>query len=228
MEFLNQALNQAFELKQTAHFWIFFLMVFGIIALPGLDMAYVLASSLRGGKTAGWAAVLGVVAGGVAHTAMAVAGVGVVVGAVPQLFNLMLLAGAAYIGWIGWSLLRGAQALGDVALDAGGNSRGLVHVFARGAATCLVNPKAYAFTLAVFPQFLKPEFGSMALQSLLLGGIISLTQLAIYGAVALAASSIFSGLRQSGRLQVRAGQAVGVMLILGALWTGWRGWQALG
>ncbi len=224
MEFLNQA----FELNQTAHLWVFFVFVFGIIALPGLDMAYVLASALKGGKRAGWAAVLGVVAGGMAHTAMAVVGVGVVISAVPRLFNLMLLAGAAYIAWMGWSLLRGASALGDVADATNASPRTWFAIFGQGAATCLVNPKAYAFMLAVFPQFVKPDQGPLLNQAVVLGAITAVTQLAIYGLVAMGAVAIRSGLRRSGQLQVRAGQAVGLMLILGALWTGWQGWRSLG
>ena len=207
----------------TANLWLFFAMVFGIIALPGLDMAYVLANSLVGGRRAGAAALAGIVVGGVVHTAMAVIGVGVVIGATPKLFNLMLLAGAAYIGWIGWSLLRGASALGEVQT---GPARSLMAVFAKGAATCLINPKAYAFTLAVFPQFLKPEalgYGPIATQAVLLGLIIAVTQILIYGTVALGAAQIRLWLRGNPAAQVRAGQAVGLLLIAGAVWTGWQG-----
>ena len=63
---------ELFGLTQTTHLWVFFVMVFGIIVLPGLDMAYVMASSLVGGRRAGAAALLGIVAGGVVHTVMAV------------------------------------------------------------------------------------------------------------------------------------------------------------
>lgn len=209
---------------QTDHLWVFFAMVFGIIVLPGLDMAYVMASSLVGGRRAGVAALLGIVVGGVVHTLMAVIGVGVVIGATPKLFNGMLLAGAAYIAWIGVSLLRGAAALGEVQT---GTRRSLMAVFARGAATCLVNPKAYAFMLAVFPQFLKPEYGPVAAQAVLLGTIIALTQILVYGSVALGAAEIRVWLRGNARAQVLAGQAVGLLLIAGAAWTGWQGWRLM-
>ena len=213
---------ELFGLTQTTHLWVFFVMVFGIIVLPGLDMAYVMASSLVGGRRAGAAALLGIVVGGVVHTVMAVIGVGVVIGATPKLFNLMLLAGAAYIGWTGVSLLRGASALGEVRT---GPPRSWMAVFAKGAATCLVNPKAYAFTLAVFPQFLKPEYGPIATQAVLLGVIIAVTQILIYGTVALGAAQIRLWLRGNATAQVRAGQAVGLLLVAGAVWTGWQGWQ---
>jgi hypothetical protein len=46
---------------------LFFLLVLGIVALPGLDMAYVMAHALSGGRKLGFAAVGGIVAGGVAR-----------------------------------------------------------------------------------------------------------------------------------------------------------------
>ncbi len=221
---------ELFGLTQTAplhtdHLWVFFAMVFGIVVLPGLDMAYVMASSLGGGRRAGAAALLGIVAGGVVHSVMALVGVGVVIGATPKLFNVMLLAGAAYIAWIGVSLLRGASALGEVQTLA---PRSLFAVFARGAATCLVNPKAYAFMLAVYPQFLKPAelgYGSIATQAVVLGLIIAATQMLVYGSVALGAAQIRLWLRGNAAAQVRAGQAVGLLLLLGAVWTGLQGFR---
>ena len=50
-----------------AHLWLFFLMVLGIIILPGMDMAFVMASSLTGGRRSGLYAVGGIVAGGICH-----------------------------------------------------------------------------------------------------------------------------------------------------------------
>jgi len=41
-------------MEQTAHLWLFFVMVFGIVLLPGLDMAFILTSSLVGGRFVPW------------------------------------------------------------------------------------------------------------------------------------------------------------------------------
>ena len=65
-----------FTLTQTTQLWLFFVLVLGIIALPGMDMAFVLGSTLVDGRRGGLAALAGIVAGGVAHTAMAALGVG--------------------------------------------------------------------------------------------------------------------------------------------------------
>src|SRR6476661_293502 len=137
--------------------WLYFVLVLGIIALPGLDMAYVLANALVGGRGAGLAAVAGIVAGGVCHIAMGALGVAAIVRLWPALFNLLLVAGAAYIGWIGSNLARAGATTLQVRTDA--PARPASSVFLKGMATCLLNPKAYVFMLAVFPQFLKPAQG---------------------------------------------------------------------
>ena len=42
-----------------AHLWLFFGLVFSVVILPGMGMAFVLGSALVGGHRAGLAAVLG-------------------------------------------------------------------------------------------------------------------------------------------------------------------------
>jgi threonine/homoserine/homoserine lactone efflux protein len=205
-----------FSLAHTSQLWLFFVLVFGIIVLPGMDMAFVLGSTLVDGLRGGVAALAGIVAGGVAHTAMAALGVGLALQAVPQLLTVMLVAGALYLGWIGWSLLRGASALGEERDQA---SRPWGATFRRGLLTCLLNPKAYLFMIAVYPQFARPEHGSMAVQAVAMGALIALTQAAVYGTVALGAVRVKAWLRGSGRAQVLAGQSVGAVLLLGAAWS---------
>ncbi len=88
------------------HLWLFVALVFGIIVLPGLDMAYVLGSALTGGRSRGLAAVAGIIAGGVCHVVMTALGISVLLKLIPGAFNALLLAGALYIAWIGISLIH--------------------------------------------------------------------------------------------------------------------------
>lgn len=212
----------AFAITEFGHLWLFFLLVAGIIILPGMDMAYVMASSLTGGRRSGMAAVSGVVAGGAVHVVMGVLGVGILLKTFPGAFNAMLLAGAAYIAWIGWQLISGAAPLGEV---RPGSSVTLSTNFRRGAVSCLLNPKAYLFMLAIFPQFLRPEYGSILMQAVVMGLIICLTQLSVYGSIALGASGLRVWLRGNPLAQVRLGQIIGTLLILTALWTAWQSWN---
>jgi threonine/homoserine/homoserine lactone efflux protein len=209
-------------LSQTQHLWLYFILVFGIIVLPGMDMAFVMASALVGGRSAGLTAVAGLVLGGAIHVAMSAVGVGLILKTVPQLFNAMLIAGAIYIAWIGGSLVLGASALGEIKTE---QRRPLMATFVRAVLTCLLNPKAYVFMLAVFPQFLREEYGSIVVQAIALGLIGCATQCAVYGAVALLAAQTAAWLREHKTSQVNVGRAVGATLVATALWTAWQGWR---
>lgn len=210
-------------MAEFAHLWLFFVVVFGVIALPGLDMAFVLASTLRGGNGAGFAAVGGIVLGGIAHVVMGVLGVAAILALWPPLFNALLFLGALYIGWIGWTLLHARD---GVTLPKAGSARRGRSVFLQGMLTCLLNPKAYVFMLAIFPQFLRPERGHLWGQAAALGLITALTQAAVYGVVAMGALRAHGWLASHPRAGVAAARAVGAVLVGAALLTVLQGWSS--
>ena len=206
---------------ESAQLWLFFLVVFGVIALPGMDMAFVLASSVTGGRPAGAAAIAGIVAGGVCHVVMGALGVAAILAVLPALFNAMLIAGALYIGWIGWSLLRTGSAI--TLPEHRSRRRG--SVFVQGMLTCLLNPKAYVFMLAIFPQFLRPGEGAIWLQASAFGLITAGTQAGVYGAVALMSFRAREWLSAGGKGSLLATRSVGALLIGAAIVTAVQGWQ---
>ena len=88
----------------------------------------------------------------------------------------------------------------------------------------LMNPKAYLFMLAVFPQFLRPEFGPLWRQAAVMVLMIWATQLVVYGGLAVAAArgrEVLVGSPQATRL---VGRMSGLLLITVAIVTLWRGW----
>ena len=208
----------------SENLWLFFLLVAGIVVVPGMDMVFVLASSLSGGRKAGLSATLGIMAGGLVHTLYAALGVGVLLHFAPRLFDVLLAAGAAYVAYIGWQLFRSSIVI--EAVD-GLDRRGLLTRFRQGALTSLMNPKAYLFMLAVFPQFLRPEFGPVWRQAAVMVLVIWATQLAVYGGLALAASRSRSALLGSPAATRFIGRAAGVLLVAIAAFTLWRSWGTL-
>jgi threonine/homoserine/homoserine lactone efflux protein len=210
--------------QETAHLWMFFVMVFGVILLPGLDMAYVLASSLVGGRRAGFAATAGIVAGGVFHVAMGALGIVAVLRLIPAAFNIVLLAGAVYIAWIGFWLLKSGAALG---VPSRVRVRSRVAAFRQGMITSLLNPKAYLFTLAVLPQFLKPEYGDIGAQAVVLWLIIAITQVAVYGAMAMAGDRVRVWFAERPAANAALARGVGVLLLVTAAYTALEGWRSM-
>jgi threonine/homoserine/homoserine lactone efflux protein len=205
--------------------WIFFALLFGIIIVPGMDMMFVLANAVTGGRRLGLAATGGVMVGGVAHALFGALGVGVLLKLAPALFTVMLVAGAAYMAWIGLSLVRSAIAVGAV---EGPANRSLWTAFCRGAVTCLLNPKAYLFVISVFPQFIRPEYGPIWRQAIVMAAMTIGTQFGIYGGLALAAGESRNLLINNPRATILVGRAAGWLLIAVAALAAWHVWEGRG
>lgn len=198
--------------------WLFFVLVLGVIVLPGMDMAFVAGSALTRGLRGGLAAVAGIVAGGAVHVLVGATGVAALLVLWPAGFNALLLVGAAYMVWIGWQILS-APAGG--AVSASTAPRELGTNFWRATLTCLLNPKAYAFMLALFPAFVRSDTRSLVAQTLALGLITVGTQIVVYGTVATLAVRARDLIRARQSLIART---MGGMLIVSALLTATRAW----
>jgi len=209
--------------SQYAHLFLFFVLVFGIIVLPGLDMAFVMASATTGGRRSGLYAVAGIILGGVCHVAMAALGLAVLLGTVPIAFNALLIAGALYLAWIGASLLRAGATFSGVAPAA---TRPGAVTLRQGMLTNLLNPKAYVFMLAIFPQFVRADAGPMWSQAITMGIIIAVTQAGVYGVIALLAGRSRRWLEAAPGRNRLIGQVIGAMLIAMAAWTAIGGWRS--
>jgi len=207
----------------AANLWLFFALLFGIIVVPGMDMLFVLANALTGGRRAGLAATAGIMAGGVVHTVFGTLGVGILMRLAPGLFTGLIFAGAAYMAWIGVTLLRSSITVGAVGVAT---ARSSWVALRQGLVTCLLNPKAYVFVLAVYPQFIKPQYGAIWQQGLVMGVLTVLTQLGIYGGLALAADKGRDRLIGNPRATALAGRIAGAVFIVAAGLTAWHNWSA--
>lgn len=211
--------------------WIYFALTLGVIALPGMDMAFVAGSALTAGLRGGLLAVAGIVVGGIVHVLVNITGVSALLMLWPGAFNALLLGGSAYMAWIGWGILAStfgppAPATGAAAAPAPQRTQGPASaIFMRGVLNCLLNPKAYAFMLAVFPAFLRTPSRGLAEQAVLLSAITAGNQIAIYGAVAMAAAGAQRWAGPAGATQRWISQAVGATLIAAAVLTLVGAWQ---
>ena len=200
--------------------WLYLVLVFGIVIVPGMDMFFVIANALTGGRRSGLAAVGGIMLGGAVHCLFGAIAVGLLTRLPMPLFQAMIFAGACYMAWIGFSLLRSAITVDTV---PGARRRPDAVAFRQGLVTCLLNPKAYLFVLAVMPQFIRPAYGPLWRQALVLGIMTVLTQLLVYGALALAAAKGRDALIGNPSVTVWIGRGAGALFILAALFTAWHG-----
>jgi threonine/homoserine/homoserine lactone efflux protein len=199
--------------------WLFAVLVFGIIIVPGMDMFFVIANALTGGRARGLAATAGVMTGGVFHTLFALFFVGATAALPGFVFTSILLTGAAYMAWIGWTLLKSSITVSSLGSEGAASMR---QAFVQGFVTCVLNPKAYMFTLAVYPQFMLPKFGSLAWQAIPLGFITVVTQGLVYGGLGLAAATSRDFLVGSPVVTIWIGRIAGALFVAVAAWTAWR------
>ncbi|MFT4131711.1 LysE family translocator [Labrys sp. (in: a-proteobacteria)] len=194
----------------TDNLWLFLILLAGIIIVPGMDMLFVLANALTGGRRAGLAATSGIMAGGICHTLFGTVAVAALSRLVPALATTMILVGSAYMIWIGIRLLRSSITVGEIET---GRAVAPARIFSQGLMTCLLNPKAWLFVLAVYPQFLNPSFGPLWPQALVMGLMTVLVQFAVYGGLALMAARGRDALTSSPALSIWAGRSAGLLLV---------------
>lgn len=204
----------------AANLWLFFILLFGIILVPGVDMLFVLASGLNGGRRLGLAATAGIVFGGLFHSAYGVFGAGLIAKSLPMLYTLMLVVGGGYMLWIGWTLIRSSITVSEVPATG---PRQTFTAFRQGLVTCLMNPKAYLFTMAVFPQYIRADFGPLWRQALVMAAMVAATQMLVYGPIALGAAKVRGLLLANPAATAWTGRIAGGLLIAVTLLTLWSG-----
>ncbi|MEH3144599.1 MAG: LysE family translocator [Methylobacterium frigidaeris] len=166
----------------------FALIALGMGLTPGPNMIYLISRSICQGRGAGLVSLGGVALGFVVYMLLAAFGITALLFAVPYAYDALRLGGAAYLLWLAWQSFRpGGRSPFEVrSLRRDGPAK----LFAMGLVTNLLNPKIAMLYLALLPQFIDPERGSVLVQSLVLGGTQIVISVAVNGCVAVTAGSL--------------------------------------
>ncbi|MCF6267580.1 MAG: LysE family translocator [Desulfuromusa sp.] len=185
-------------MMQTQTFWLFLTTVLILIITPGPDMIYVAGRSLsQGGKAAVFSA-LGVALGYVGHTLLVTLGLASILAASPYAFRAVQLAGATYLIYLAFTLLR-SKGSNLQAEDVRESSTGVL--IRQGILTSVLNPKGLLFYFALLPQFYVPGSLSVAMQMLIYGLLTSLLCFTVYSLVGLAAAKAGNRFAKSEAMQ---------------------------
>ncbi len=159
-----------------------------MVLTPGPNMIYLISRSVCQGRRAGVISLCGVVAGFLVHMFAAAAGLSALFLAIPLAYELLKWAGAIYLLWLAWQAVRPGAASPFEArqLPPDGPRR----LFLMGFLTNLLNPKIAVFYLAIFPQFIVPDHGSVFLQSVTLGCVQIAVSFTVNLLIALSAAGI--------------------------------------
>jgi threonine/homoserine/homoserine lactone efflux protein len=134
---------------------VYLLVAAVLIVTPGPDTALVVRNALNSGARAATATAFGIGLGSVAWAAASVLGVALLVETSAAAFTVFKLAGAAYLGYLGIRSLLGRRPAPS-ALTVRGSTLSDTGAFRQGLLGNLLNPKAAAIFVTVFPQFVGP------------------------------------------------------------------------
>ena len=135
-----------------------------ITLIPGPTVTVIVANSLAHGTRAGLLNVAGTQLGLGLMMAILVVGLSSIIAAMGWLFDWLRIAGAVYLVYLGWKLIRSPEALADaskVTTPRGG-------FLLQGFLVLMANPKALFWFGAFIPQFIDPK-GNYVAQIALLG-----------------------------------------------------------
>ncbi|WP_131107750.1 LysE family translocator [Pseudomonas sp. Sample_10] len=123
------------------------------VVAPGPDFAVTIRQSVRFGRWVGICTALGIGAGISVHVLYTVLGVGALMHTTPWLLTVAKVVGAAYILYLGVSLIRSQPRSvleGDKVTDEPVIQQTSLKAFTTGFLTNATNPKATLFFLAIF------------------------------------------------------------------------------
>lgn len=151
------------------------LMLFVVAGLllnvtPGPDMLYIMNCSATQGWRSGAAAALGISTGCLVHILAAALGLSALLTASATSFAVVKLCGAAYLIYVGTSLMFQQPAQSDSSERAPARTG---KVFLQGFLTNVLNPKVALFFLAFVPQFIDAAAAHKALAFLFLGAVFN-------------------------------------------------------
>ena len=179
--------------------------------IPGPSVSVVIANSLAGGTRAGLFTILGTELSMLSMVFIVAVGLEAVMTLVSGAFEIIKLAGAAYLVWIGWKMFRSS---GQLAIGAG-DRLPIGRYIWQGALINWSNPKTLLFLSAFLPQFVdlsRPAFSQIMILGLMVMAVAT-TSDAVYAVAAGQARHLLTAAR------VRMVNRVsGVILMAGGIW----------
>src|SRR5262249_29030168 len=125
-----------------------------LILAPGPDSLLVLRNTLRHGRRAGWVTATGTMSGLLAWAAAAAFGLTALLQVSHLGYDVVRLAGACYLLWLGVSSLRPSHGTHGGPAGPAPAQAGWRRVYLNGLLSNLLNPKIGVFFIAFLPGFI--------------------------------------------------------------------------
>jgi homoserine/homoserine lactone efflux protein len=182
-----------------------------LVIVPGPTVTVIVANSLRYGTRAGLLNVAGTQLGLAVMIGVVILGLASLLEAIGWWFEVLRLAGAAYLIWLGIKLFRSEGTLDSP--GAAPKPRG--GFFVQGFVVLMSNPKIIVLFGALFPQFIDPK--GDYLEQVLLLGITAMITAAIFDSIYAVTAGRAGGLLSRARVRLLS-KISGGFLIGGGVW----------
>ncbi len=191
-----------------------------IILLPGPNSLYVLSVAARRGVRDGYRAAAGVWTGDAVLMTLSAAGVASLLKANDVAFSIVKYVGAGYLGYLAFTMLRGAflmlrerhravQAVAEGAPPPVPDER----PYRRALVISLLNPKAILFFVAFFVQFVDPAYAHPVLSFLVLGTLAQIASVAYLSALIFGGTRLAEAFRRRRSLSAAGTSAIGAIFL---------------
>src|SRR5688572_223698 len=158
-----------------------------VVATPGTGVIYTLAAALSRGPRASIVAALACTLGIVPHIAAAVMGLAALMHTSALVFQIVKLAGVAYLIYMAVDALREHGAL-RIEREIG--ARSAARIMIDGVLINILNPKLSIFFLAFLPQFVSAEEAAPVTRMLVLSAVFMLLTFVVFVGYGLLAASV--------------------------------------
>ncbi|MEM1420332.1 MAG: LysE family translocator [Pseudomonadota bacterium] len=182
------------------------LVVLGFVFIPGPATMLTMARASTSGTQVGVATGLGIAAGDLIHTAMAVIGLSAIILASATLFTIVKYAGAAYLIYLGLCAILEKAPAGHENLAPPITAK---RAFKQAILAEVLNPKTALFFLAFLPQFVEPANGYVLLQLTVFGLILTALGLLSTIVFAIGAGGLGGFMRRNPAVRRWQGKVVG-------------------
>jgi threonine/homoserine/homoserine lactone efflux protein len=158
-----------------------------VVASPGTGVLYTLGAGLGRGARASAIAAFGCTLGILPHLVAAVLGLSAMMQTSVLAFEILRVAGVAYLLYMAWMTLKETGAL---AVAADGRDASALDITVRAILLNLLNPKLTVFFLAFLPQFVGHGDAHPTLRFVELGGVFMAMTFAVFVVYGVAAATV--------------------------------------
>ena len=126
-------------------------------AMPGPNHLTIITASVTSGRSAGLRAAMGIAAGALTWSLIAVSGIAVIFDLFPPVYLALRIVGAAYLIYLGTNAFRAARKGGVFKLSPDEASPATKAPFRTAYLVMMTNPKAVLFFGSILTAFIPPE-----------------------------------------------------------------------